>query len=97
MLPSGIAQDDKAIGHRIYSWLATQNCGSGAVPSPARSHSRLDLGVRDGMSREEKVIELEIISVPSKGLFYGLRRDSIPIGMAVSKGENADEIVCNAM
>jgi hypothetical protein len=49
------------------------------------------------MSEEETANWLTSCSVPSKSLFYILRKDSIPIGMSVSKGENADEMACATM
>jgi hypothetical protein len=95
MLHSGIVQGDNAMDIAfIFSWRT--QCSSGAAPHPLGFTQRLDLGVRDGMSSTKRVIESGIIR-SSVAMFYGVRRDSIPIGIEVSKSENADELARNAV
>jgi len=47
------------------------------------------------MSREETATDFWAYPSRSKGTSYGLRKDSTTMGMALSKADNADELLGN--
>ena len=94
MLPSGIAQDDKTIWISRLLLIGSRRAAAEPVPHPctpnaqtrralgprARSHQRLDLGVRDGMSRRKAILRSPSIPrVQKKSVLWSLQRCDLRI------------------